>query len=115
MELSFFVGQMSALKNELLYVLSKATDAKTHLSNMNQIFMIITLIKRGIEFDNIREQILKGFSIPTFDDLFARLLRHSSTTTWSRHFEVSIDTSVMLAPSHPRDSRSVRGGHRGRG
>ena len=100
---------MFALKNELLSVLPKATDAKTSLSNMYQIFMILTLIKFGTEFDYIWEQILTGFAIPTFDDIFAQLLRHSSTVTRSRYSEVSIDTSVMLAPSHPH------GGHRGRG
>ena len=47
MELSSFVGRMSALKNELLSVLPKATDAETYLSNMDQIFMILTLIKHG--------------------------------------------------------------------
>ena len=90
----------------------KATDAKTYLSNMDQIFMILTLIKLGTEFDNIREQILTGSTIPTFDDIFAWLLRHSSTTTQSRPFEVSNETSVMLAPSQPRgDSQSIRGGY----
>ena len=116
MELSSFVGRMSALKNELLSVLPKVTDVKTNLSNMDQIFMILTLIKLGTEFDNIREQILTGSTIPTFDDIFARLLRHSSIATWSRPSEVSNETSIMLAPSHPHDdSRSIRGGYRGRG
>ena len=55
MELSSFVGQMSALKNELLYVLPKVTDAETNWSNMDQNFMILTFIKLGTEFDNIRE------------------------------------------------------------
>ena len=83
MELSFFVGRMFALKNELLSVLPKAIDAKTYLSNMDQIFMILTLIKLGIKFDNIREQILTGFAISTFDDIFALLLHHSPTATRS--------------------------------
>ena len=55
MELSSFVGRMFALKNELLCVLPKVTDVKIYLSNMDQIFMIFTLIKLGTEFDNIRE------------------------------------------------------------
>ena len=38
MKLSSFVGRMSALKNELLSVLPKVTDAKTYLSNMNLFF-----------------------------------------------------------------------------
>ena len=116
MELSSFVGRMSALKNEPLYVLLKATDVETYLFNMDQIFMILTLIKLGTEFDNIQEQILTGFAIRTFDDIFAWLLDHSSTGTRSWHSKVSIDASVMLAPSHPcNDSGSVLGGHRGIG
>ena len=47
MELSSFVGRMSALKNELIFVLPKVIDSKTYLSNMDQIFMILTLIKLG--------------------------------------------------------------------
>ena len=72
MELSSFVGRMSALKNELLSILPKVIDAKTYLSNMDQIFMILTLIKLGTKFDNIREQILTGSTISTFDDIFSR-------------------------------------------
>ena len=71
MKLSSFVGRMSALKNELLSILPKVTDAKTYLSNMDQICMILTLIKLGTEFDNIREQILTSSTILTFDDIFA--------------------------------------------
>ena len=77
MKLSSFVGRMSVLKKELLSVMLKATNAETYLSNMDEIFMILTLIKLGKEFDNIREQILIGSAITTFDDIFARLLCHS--------------------------------------
>ena len=116
MELFSFVRRMFALKNELLSILPNINNAKTYLSNMNQIFMILTLIKLGTKFYNIREHILTSFTISTFDDIFARLLRHSSITTRSRPSEVSNETLVMLAPSPPRsDSRSIRGGHRGRG
>ena len=97
MELSSFVGRMFALKNELISVLLKVIDSKTYLSNMDSIFMTLTLIKLGIEFDNIREQILIGSAIPTFDDIFSWLLCHSSTVTRSRLSEASLDTSVMLA------------------
>ena len=116
MEFSSYVGRMSALKNELISVMPKVTNSKACLSNMDQILMILTLIKLGIEFDNIREQILTGSTIPTFNDIFTPLLRHSSTATWSRHPEASPNTSVMLALSNPRDdSRSISDGHQGRG
>ena len=103
------------IEKELLYVMPKVSDAKTYLSNIDQIFMILTLVKLGTKFDNIREQILTSSTIPTFDEIFAQLLLHSSTTTRYWPFEVSNETSVMLAPSHPRsDSRIICGGHRGR-
>ena len=112
MELSSFVRRMFVLKNELKSIMFKVTDSKTYLSNMDQIFMILTLIKLGIEFDNTQEQIFTDSAIQTFDDIFAQLLRHSSTVPWSQHSEASPKTSVMLAPSNPRsDSQSIRGGH----
>ena len=107
---------MSALKNVLLYVLPKVTNAETYLSNMDQIFMIVIRIKHGTKFDNIQEQVLIGSTIPTFDDIFVLLLFHSSTATRFQPSEVSNETSVMLAPFHPRgDSWSIRGGYRDRG
>ena len=63
MELFSFVGRMSALKNELLYVLPKVTNAKTYLSTMDQIFIILTLLTLGTKFDNIQKQILNGSTI----------------------------------------------------
>ena len=73
--------------------------------------MILTLIKLGHEFDNIQEHILTGLTNLSFDEVFAQLPRHSSITTQSRHFEITLDTLVMLSQSHPcGDSRSVRGG-----
>ena len=48
MKLSSFVRRMSASKNELIFVLPKVTDSKTYLSNMDQIFMILTLISGNI-------------------------------------------------------------------
>ena len=88
------------------------TDSKTYLLNMDQIFMILTLIKLSTKFDNIQDQILISSAILTFDDIFAQLLRHSSTATRSQHFEASPDTSVMLTPSNLcGDSWSFRGGH----
>ena len=116
MELSSFVRSMAALKNEFSSILPKSTNAKTSLSKTNQVFMILTLIKLEIEFDSIQKQILTGSTIPSFDDVFAQLLRHSSITTQSQLSEVTLDTLVMLSQSHPRsDSRSVYGGNRDMG
>ena len=77
--------------------------------------MIIILLNLGLDFENIREQILTRAVISNFDETLAQLLRHTSTATQSMQSEIISDTSVMVSQSHSRsDSRSGRGGNRGR-
>ena len=49
---------MSALKDELVSILPKSTNAETSQSKMDRVFMIILLLNLGPDFENIREQIL---------------------------------------------------------
>ena len=72
---------MSALKDELVSILPKSTNTETSLSKMNRVFMIILLLNLGLDFENIREQILTEAVIPNFDEALARLLYHTSTAT----------------------------------
>ena len=55
MELSSCVGQMPILKNEFSSILPKPTNVETSVSKTDQVFMIHTLIKLELEFDNIWE------------------------------------------------------------
>ena len=106
---------MSALKDELVFILSKSTNTETSLSKMDRVFMIILLLNHGPNFKNIREQILTRGIIPNFDEALAQLLRHTSTATQSMRYEITPDTSMMVSQSHSRsDSRSGRGSNRGR-
>ena len=78
--------------------------------------MIILLLNFGLDFENIREQILTGVVIPNFDEALVRLLRHTSTATQSMRSDITLDTSVMVSQSHSRiDSRGGRGSNQGRG
>ena len=108
---------MSALKDELISILSKSTN--TSLSKMDRVFMIILLLNLMPDFENIREQILTGVTgavIPNFDEALARLLRHTSTATQSMRSEITPNTSMMVSQSHSQsDSRGVHGSNRGRG
>ena len=107
---------MSALKDELISIFPKSTNTETSLSNMDRVFMIILLLNLGLDFENIREQILTRAVIPNFDGALARLLRHTSTATQSMRSEITSDTSVMVSQSLSRgDSRGGRGSNRGRG
>ena len=107
---------MSALKDELFSILPKSTNTETFLSKMDRVFMIILLLNLGLDFENIREQILTGAIIPNFDEALARLLRHTSTTTQSMQYEITLNTYVMVSQSHSRsDFRGGRSSNRGRG
>ena len=116
MDISYYGGRMSALKDELISILPKSTNTETSLSKMDRVFMIILLLNLGPDFENIREQILTGAVIPDFDEALAWLLRHTSTATQSMRSEITSNTSVMVSQSLSRgDSRGVRGSNRGRG
>ena len=72
---------MSALKDKLVSILPKSTNAETSQSKMDRVFMIILLLNLGPNFENIREQILTGAVIPNFNDVLTWLLCHTSTAT----------------------------------
>ena len=72
---------MSSLKDEFLSIMSKSTNIGTSQSKIDQVFMILTLIGLRSNLNTIREQILTGPIVLTFDEVFARLLRHSFNTT----------------------------------
>ena len=74
---------MSAVKDELAFILAKSTIVETSLSKMDRVFIIILLLNLGPDFENIREQTLTGAVISNFDEVLARLLRHTSIATQS--------------------------------
>ena len=47
MELSSYVGQMSALKNEFSSIMPKSTNVETSQSKINRVLMILTLLSLG--------------------------------------------------------------------
>ena len=116
MDITSYGGRMSAFKDELLSILPKSTNAETSLSKMDRVFMIILLLNLGLDFENIREQILTRAVIPNFDEALARLLHHASTATQSMRSEITLNTFVMVSQSHSRrDSRGGRSNNQGRG
>ena len=72
--------------------------------------MVLTLIGLRPDLEPVRHQIPGSSSVPSLDDVFARLVRISSTQTLPSD---SISDSSMLV-SHTT-SRGGRSGNRGRG
>ncbi|RVX08874.1 Retrovirus-related Pol polyprotein from transposon RE2 [Vitis vinifera] len=77
---------------------------------LDKFFMVLTLIGLRPDLEPIRDQILGSSSVPSLDDVFARLFRISSTQTLSS--DSASDSSVLVSQTTSRGGRS---GTRGRG
>ena len=57
------------------------TDVGDQQTQIDKFFMVLTLIGLRPDLEMVRNQILGSSFIPSLDDVFARLLRISSTQT----------------------------------
>ncbi|RVX02515.1 Retrovirus-related Pol polyprotein from transposon RE2 [Vitis vinifera] len=81
LDLSTYIGQIASLKEQFLTVMPLTPDVGAQQTQLDKFFMILTLIGLHSDLEPIRDQILGSSSVPSLDDVFARLLRLSSTQT----------------------------------
>ncbi|RVW53235.1 Retrovirus-related Pol polyprotein from transposon RE2 [Vitis vinifera] len=110
MDLSTYIGQIASLKEEFLTVMPLTTDVGDQRIQIDKFFMVLTLIGLRPDLETVRNQILGSSSVPSLDDVFARLLRISSTQTLPS--DNTSDSSVLVSQTNSRGGRS---GNRGRG
>ncbi|RVW23858.1 hypothetical protein CK203_094435 [Vitis vinifera] len=110
MDLSTYIGQIASLKEEFLTVMPLTTDVGDQRTQIDKFFMVLTLIGLRPNLKTVRDQILGSSSVPSLDDVFARLLRISSTQTLPS--DNTSDSSVLVSQTSSRGGRS---GNRGRG
>ena len=82
MDLSTYIGRITSLKEEFL-LMPFTNGAEAQKIQTDKFFMVLTLIGLRLDLESVRDQILSSPSIPSLDDVFARLLRLSSTQTLS--------------------------------
>ena len=70
--------------------------------------MVLTLISLCPDLETVRDQILGSPSVPSLDDVFAHLLRISSTQTLSS--DNTSDSFVLVFQTNPQGGRN---GNRG--
>ena len=107
---STYIGQIASLKEEFLTVMPLTTDVGDQRTQIDKFFMVLTLIGLRPDLETVHDQILGSSSIPSLDDVFARLLRISSTQTLSS--DNTSHSSVLISQTNSRGGRS---GNRGRG
>ena len=79
MDLSNYIGQIASLKEEFLTLMPLTSDVGAQQTQIDKFFMVLTLISLRPDLETIRDQIFDSPSVSSLDDVFARLLRISST------------------------------------
>ena len=110
MDLCTYIGWIASLKEEFLTLMPFTNGAEAQQIQTDKFFMVLTLIGLRLDLESVRDQILASPSVPSLDDVFARLLRLSSTQTLST--DGPSDSSVLASQTNSRGGRS---GNRGRG
>ena len=110
MNLSNYIGQIASLKEEFLILMPLTSDVGAQQTQIDKFFMVLTLIGLRPDLETIRDQILGSLSVPSLDDVFARLLCISFTQTLSS--DSPLDSSVLVSHTNLRGGCS---GNRSRG
>ncbi|RVX17381.1 Retrovirus-related Pol polyprotein from transposon RE2 [Vitis vinifera] len=105
MDLSTYIGQIVSLKEEFLIVMPLTTDVGDQRTQIDKFFVVLTLIGFRPDLETVRDQILGSSSVPSLNDVFARLLRISSTQTLPSNN--TSDSSVLVSQTSSRGGRSV--------
>ncbi|RVW70963.1 Retrovirus-related Pol polyprotein from transposon RE1 [Vitis vinifera] len=95
---------------EFLTLMPFTNGTEAQQIQIDKFFMVLTLIGLRPDLESIRDQILASPSVPSIDDVFAHLLRLSSTQTLLT--DGSSDSSVLASQTNSQGGRS---GNRGRG
>ncbi|RVW58902.1 Retrovirus-related Pol polyprotein from transposon RE2 [Vitis vinifera] len=74
LNLSTYIGQIASLKEEFLTAMPLTPDVGAQQTQLDKFFMVLTLIGLCPDLESIRDQILGSSSVPSLDDVFARLL-----------------------------------------
>ncbi|RVW51677.1 hypothetical protein CK203_066805 [Vitis vinifera] len=104
MDLSTYIGRIASLKEEFLTLMPFTNGAEAQQIQTDKLFMVLTLIGLRPNLESVRDQILASPSVPSLDDVFARLLRLSSTQTLST--DGPSDSFVLASQTNSRGGRS---------
>ena len=109
-DLSNYIGQIASLKEEFLIPMPLTSDVGAQQTQIDKFFMVLTPIGLPPDLETVRDQILGSPLVPSFDDVFVRFLRISSTQTLPS--DSISDSSVLVSQTNLWGGRS---GNRSRG
>ena len=86
---------MPLFKEEFLTSMPLTSDVGAQQTHIDKFFIVFTLIGLRLDLETVRDQILGSPSVPSLDDVFAHLLRISSTQTFLSNS--TLDSSVLVS------------------
>ncbi|RVW43682.1 hypothetical protein CK203_080507 [Vitis vinifera] len=87
LDLSTYIGRIASLKEEFLTVMLLLLMFGSQQTQLDKFFMVLTLIGLRPDLESIHDQILGSSSVPSLDDVFARLL-----------LVPEVEANVLIAP-----------------
>ncbi|RVW55484.1 Retrovirus-related Pol polyprotein from transposon RE1 [Vitis vinifera] len=105
MDLSTYIGQIASLKEEFLLMMPLTTDVGDQRTQIDKFFMVLMLIGLRPDLETVPRSDSGSSSVPSFDDVFARLLRISSTQTLPS--DNTSDSSVLVSQTNSRGDAVV--------
>ena len=110
--MSTYLGHVQTVRKKFHQLLPLSTDIATQEKNYDKLFVLLTLAGLPDDMDSVRQQILASASIPSMEDVFARLLRVSQLVPAS---VVPINDASVLASQSSVNANAARSNTTGRG
>ena len=95
-DMASYLGQVESLKDKFDSLMPSTDKLDDQETQRDRFFMVLALIGLRADLTSVRDQILSSPSVPTLEEVFARLLRITSTSP-----EVnSSDASIMAVQTN---------------
>ena len=104
MDLSNYIDQIVSLKEEFLTLMPLTSDVGAQQTQIDKFIMVLTLIGLRPNLETVRDQILGSPLVPSLNDVFAHLLRISSTQTLLS--DSTSNSSVLVSQTNPWGGRN---------
>lgn len=115
MDVQSYLGKLDHLIADFQTLMPFASDATTHAEQRSKFFMVLALAGLPPELDFVRNQILSGSTVPSYDMVSEQLLRLSTPHAFGHTSITPADSSAFVSHSSNCGGRNGgRGGnHRG--
>ncbi|KAA8529703.1 hypothetical protein F0562_034197 [Nyssa sinensis] len=89
-DMAGYLGQVETLRDEFNSLMPLSENIATQEKQRDKFFMVLALIGLRPDLSSVRNQILTSPTIPSLEDVFARLMRISSNTAPTGEIESSV-------------------------